>query len=242
LDSVFKENGFLIVRNVLATSELNCIRSILKDHFETQWLCEGLGKHQPDPISTIDGLEWLAHHPKIIQALATTMENDTVYFANNSDAHMNMLSWWHKDTAEGMGGCLPAATYSTDHCKLCRVGIYLQDHEENGLAVRVKSHHTKDLQFGKRQTLATSAGDIIIFDMRLTHAGQFADPVEYLLLRTGRFFRCENLAMKLKSIYCRIMRKPEKLSVFLTYAIPSAEADYFEGFMAARKNSLSGTI
>ena len=40
----------------------------------------------------------------------------------------------------------------------------------------------------------------MFFDIRLTHAGKFADPLEYLLLRGGRWLRRNAEAVKIKRV------------------------------------------
>ena len=151
-------------------------------------------------------------------------------FTGNCDAHMNMLSWWHKDTSESRGSCF-RGDYGSPDCRVYRAGIYLQDHlTGQGLSVRRGSHYTRSLTEGPVETVATRAGDLILFDIRLTHAGQMADPIETLLLRLGRRLRREREVAAIKARYQAFLGKPKKLSVFFTYGVPGSYTDEYLRF------------
>lgn len=149
---------------------------------------------------------------------------------------MNMLSWWHKDSF----GCFTDECFARPECKVYRAGVYLQDHEERGgLTVRIGSHRVGTLTDGETKTLSTRAGDVVFFDMRLTHAGEFATPFEMILLRAGRKFNWTPLIAAVRTSVRRLTGKADKLSIFFTYAIPGPDAGKFCTYEVAAKKRRS---
>ena len=94
--------------------------------------------------------------------------------------------------------------------------------------------------------LATRAGDIVIFDVRLSHAGQLPDRVEQaikalniLFTRADRTREDVRLATALKAAYWRVLRRKERLSVFFTYGRPNSHTYDFSFFNIVRQNKQS---
>lgn len=230
-----QEKGFFIARQILTDDDVSRLSHSLSEHFKHTWTRVGLGKHQPNASVAIPSIEWVFTHPKILATLRELFNSENVIFTKNCDAHMNMLSWWHKDTSEGKGGCFTGDYFNRRECRVYRAGVYLQDHMSRGLTVRHGSHRQKSLKVGKKEYLKTHKGDVIFFDIRLTHAGQFADPVEYALLRAGRFLQREEVAMKLRAWYNKMLARPDKLSLFFTYGHPSKDTYAFMAYQ--RKES-----
>jgi hypothetical protein len=125
-----------------------------------------------------------------------------------------MLNEWHKDIPD---------------LRLYRAGIYLQDHtsDRRGLHVRHASHQSRSLITGEALSLPTRAGDVIFFDSRLTHAGQFPDFLEYLLCRIAWRLRRPQLGVEIKDLYWRAIGKAPKLSIFFTFGIADADTEQF---------------
>ena len=225
-----EQDGYVVFRQVLTATELGRLRDTLTRHFEQHYEIEGLGLHQPNAAFAIPELDWLIAHPAILDSFREVLGGDRLVFTGNCDAHMNMLSWWHKDTSESRGSCF-RGDYGSPDCRVYRAGIYLQDHlTGQGLSVRRGSHYTRSLTEGPVETVATRAGDLILFDIRLTHAGQMADPIETLLLRLGRRLRREREVAAIKARYQAFLGKPKKLSVFFTYGVPGSYTDEYLHF------------
>jgi hypothetical protein len=97
----------------------------------------------------------------------------------------------------------------------------------------------RSVEHGPVEALRTRCGDIVVFDIRLTHAGQLPDLVELALLKTARRLALPSLGYRLKEGWRRSLGKQEKLSVFFTYGAPGADTDDFCAFEAAEKRRLS---
>ncbi len=241
IKEAIERDGYAVVRSLLTPSEIDRLRDALIAHFAGEWRWEGLGKHQPNAALEIPAISWLFTHPPIVAAFRTLFGREDLVFTTNCDAHMNMLSWWHKDTSEGAGGCFSGNYFAREKCGVYRAGVYLQDHLSNphGLKVRRGSHHARWLDSGEAVILRTRAGDVVFFDIRTTHAGQFADPVETVLLRAGRWLRREAEAAAIKDRYQRFLGKRQKLSIFFTYGMPGRDTDEFCAFELGAKRARS---
>jgi hypothetical protein len=236
-----EQNGFFVVRDALTGSEIEHLKLALKEHFKRYWRTEGLGKHQPNAAVAIPKIGSIFSNAKLLNAFRQAFGHEQLVFTGNCDAHMNMLSWWHKDTSEGSGGCFSGNYFQNRECRVFRAGVYLQDQtHRGGLTVRVGSHYSPQLTAGTSETIKTKAGDVIIFDIRLTHAGQFADPIEKLILRTAGKARADKIGRVVRAAYSYAMRKPEKLSIFFTFGSPGFATDEYCRFELKAKQSGAG--
>lgn len=232
--TAIERDGYVIARNLLTQDEVAKLREALLLHFSRQWHWEGLGKHQPRAASMIPAISWIFAHPAIVAVFREITGSSRPVFTANSDAHMNMLSWWHKDTAEKQGGCFKNDYFDRRNLGVYRAGIYMQDHvaDGHGLHVRPGSQNTRSAHQGAVETLLTRAGDVIFFDPRLSHAGQLPDPFEYALLRFGQRLGVPALAHYAKEGWRRLVGKQAKLSLFFTYGAPGPDTDDYSAFEA----------
>lgn len=123
-----------------------------------------------------------------VLGVARQLLNDTpVYFGDSSAMRYPqtaMVSTFHKDNSDRHDYLAPDWQ---DEYPLIRFGVYLQDHRKQGggLLVRAGSHRTvaksrlhevfreevSGWLSGKTRYLFAGAGDLIVWNMRLTHAG-----------------------------------------------------------------------
>lgn len=233
-------DGYWIARGLLDPDEVALLRHGLTAHFTEGWNWEGLGKHQPFASSLIPSIGWIFTHPRILDVFRSLTDSPRPVFPGNCDAHLNMLSWWHKDTSEGQGGCFEGDYFARPELRVFRAGIYMQDHIDNaqGLHVRPGSHMTRSPLTGQAISLPTRAGDVIFFDIRLSHAGQLADPIEAMLLRATRWLRAPAAGFHAKETWRLLTRRADKLSIFFTYGAPTPDAERYCRFeFAARQRA-----
>jgi ectoine hydroxylase-related dioxygenase (phytanoyl-CoA dioxygenase family) len=214
-----ERDGFIVVRNLLSPEEIQNLKDALHRHFANHWVWESLGKYQPNAAVKIPSISWLFSHPEILSVFRELYGGSDIVFTGNCDAHLNMLNSWHKDGRDGPGGCFLPESFADPDCRLFRAGVYLQDHlhEVGGLTVRKGSHLSRSMEEGQIEHLATRAGDVIFFDMRLTHRGKAPDLFESPLLSGCRKLKLPRLGYHVKETYWKIARKPPKLSIFFTY-------------------------
>lgn len=175
LTQQLETNGFAIAKNILAKNEILNLREIVKNHFKTKGVPFANGLTQPNAAIEVPQLEWLFYHPKILSVMRQLL-GEEIIFTSHCDVHSKTMSGWHKD--DGMqvmpGGYFGQPMYDNPNCRVYKVALYLQDHVNNlgGLTVRKNSHRLASINDGQETYLKTRVGDIIIFDVRLTHTGQ----------------------------------------------------------------------
>jgi hypothetical protein len=177
-DYDLSKDGFLILKNLLTTEEVNNLRMILENHFCDSGVNALRGWTQPNAAVLIPELGWIFSQPKIIGTLKKLLHNGKLMFTSHCDIHSGIVTGWHKDdgtTSDKSNlGYFDCLTYDVEDCQVYKVAIYLQDHTNNlsGLKVRRGSHKIDSTEAGEEIYLNTRVGDVIIFDVRLTHSGQ----------------------------------------------------------------------
>lgn len=226
-------DGYVVVPEVLSRDELQCLRRSLDGLFAARWVECDCGKVLSDGAGTCPELGWLFAHPGIVAAVREAIGRPEIVFTGNCNLHRNKLGNWHKDMGRVHGGYFQDDVHTLDECPIVKVGVYLQDHDRDGAGfrVRVGSQRVDDLRRGDETYAPTRAGDIILFDVRLTHAGVLPDPMERAIWRVSRLLsgaRRESPAGRLaKEFWWRVTGKPERLSAFFTYGPPGALTDEF---------------
>jgi hypothetical protein len=224
------EDGYITIKNVFSTEEINLLRKIIKSSLKTCKVMSSYGGiTQPNAACVVTDLAYIFHHPKVLSTMRELLSTSDIMFTSHCDVHSRTLSGWHKD--DGMtvmnNGYFEQPTYDLDNCRVYKVAIYLQDHHRNlaGLRVRRKSHHLADLGQGEEVYLGTQAGDMIVFDVRITHTGQTdIVPIPWLRKPIGLIRRAMNKLFRvphnkidcwLKNIYDCFAG--DRLSVFFTF-------------------------
>ena len=173
-------NGFAISRERLDPGEVHSARALITTHFQAGKgvVMEG-AVVQPAAAHLVPGLAWLYVHPQVIDLAQSALGTSDIVFTGHSDAHQGFTLGWHKDsgsTATGneLSGYFnePAETLFRGAPEVVKVGIYLQDStEQNCLRVDPGSHLRPSLSAASSREVLMQAGDLVVFDVRITHAG-----------------------------------------------------------------------
>jgi hypothetical protein len=220
------DDGIFVVRNALSQAEIGELRDILLRHLPRRGLRFSLGKTQPNAAEKVPELAFIFTHPRVLAVVKQVLGETDVVFTGHCDIHMNMLSGWHKDSGETVPGGYFTGPYMTSaDCRVFKVAIYLQDTgRRDGFTARLGSHRETDLSVGEEVSAQSRIGDIVVFDVRISHTGQLPDPVEKglkglnLALNRGKRDR-EDLAWvsRAKALYWKLIGRRDRLSVFFTY-------------------------
>lgn len=229
LRRALKDDGFAVIRGLLSVTEIAGLRAIVRDHLVRRGVRFGLGKSQPNAAIAVPQLGFVFANDNIVRLFKTILGEDQVVFTGHCDIHMNMLSGWHKDSGEAFGGYFRGDYFAASECRVYKIAVYLQDSDVRaGLAIRPGSHRTPTLMFADEVRIATRVGDVVVFDVRASHAGQLPDPVEKgikalnsLFTRGDRTKPDSRLAGALKALYWKLIRRRERLSVFFTFGYPN---------------------
>jgi len=244
LRKTLADTGVAVVRGLLEPKDIDRVAAQVREHLRVKGSRYNLGKTQPNAAVAIPELAFLFAHQNIVRLFRWILGDDNVVFTGHCDVHMNMLSGWHKDSGETAGGYFRGDYFRAVECRVFKIGIYLQDSEaRSALLIRQGSHHDPGLCGGGKVALDTRRGDVVVFDVRITHAGQLPDRVEkalkainFLLTRGSRLHEDSRLAGALKSGYWKLIGRRDRMSVFFTFGAPNSYTYDFAFFNVVRQN------
>ncbi|TAG55010.1 MAG: hypothetical protein EAZ27_07855 [Cytophagales bacterium] len=142
----YKENGFLVIPNMLTQDEVLFLRNYFLEGFEKElW--------KKNPLSATDNIKDLYREfpqiipivfkPKYIEILKELLGND-LYCLPESVVHKNRFFDWHKDTTTM--SYMTKTDFSTHKAVLLQCGYYLQNNtpEGGGITILPKTNIEKD--------------------------------------------------------------------------------------------------
>lgn len=239
------EDGIFVVRNVLSAAEIAELRGILLRDLPRRGQRFSLGKAQFNAAVKVPELANIFAHRRILAVLKRLLGEDNVVFTGHCDIHMNLLSGWHKDSGETVpGGYFTGPYMNSPDCRVYKVAIYLQDaRRRDSFTARLGSHRETDLSAGRAVSVQSRAGDIVLFDVRITHTGQLPDPVEkglkgisLALNRGNRDREDQAWVSQAKALYWKLIGRRDRLSVFFTFgADNSFTHDFAEANMSRQE-------
>jgi len=223
-------NGYVTVPDVLSRDEVERLRSTCREHLRSNGNFFGLGMVQPNAAVQLNALEWIFHHDGILDAVRAVAGREDIVFTGHCDAHLNLTGDWHKDT--GGGRYMRGDYFEDDACQIYKVGIYLQDHrQDGGLTVRTGSHRSESVKDGPVEYCGGEAGSVTIFDVRLTHRGERPDAVERGLSKVWN--RLPFIHHRKKALYHlresinHARGREDRVAVFFTFGAPNAHTEHF---------------
>jgi hypothetical protein len=224
----FSEDGFAVVRGLLAASDIAFYIDRLKAlaGAKERWT-------QPDGVNRNPDFWPIILNERLIATVRGILGHGVRYLPHN-DLHRGFSSFsWHRDSVNRDAGKGPDWDESREPYRLARVGIYLQRFDESGFKIGfVKGSHRHPAQTGdahrrvRRRTgtlanvfsglsgvdlvgadaewVATDPGDCVIFDPRILHTGsRFHGPKYSVFVAYGiensHFFRHRHYYMKLRT-------------------------------------------
>lgn len=247
LDVHLMKDGFAIARNILSTEDVQKLRGSLSTYFQLEGQRNFYGITQPNAAIEIPEISWLLYHDKILDVVRRSLGTHRVMFTSHCDAHVRTLAQWHKDDGESgnPGSYFGQITYDIPDCRVYKVGVYLQDHRHNrsGLTVRRGSHRYASLTEGDAVYLDTGVGDVVIFDVRLTHRGQVASLPMRLAKRSLNFLQSssEKLGKNVptysqpKQPWPPFRQDRDRMAIFFTFGLPNTFTQNFAVANMARQ-------
>lgn len=230
------DDGIFVVRNALPQSEIDKLREILLNQLPQDGQRFSLGRAKFNAAVKVPDLSFIFAHPRILAVLKQVLGDTNVVFTGHCDIHMNLLSGWHKDSGETVPGGYFTGPYMTSpDCRVFKVAIYLQDtNQRDCFTARRGSHRETDLGVGQAVHALSRAGDIVVFDVRVTHTGQLPDPVEKglkgLSLAINRRQRDREdpaWVSGIKKLYWKLIGRRDRLAVFFTFGADNSFTDDF---------------
>ena len=175
-----KTDGYAVIRGIYSLDECQKLRETI----DAERL-NSSGSHPGDQfvlanaVHLLPALENYVSSENLINVLDQAFSSNPYCFTSHSDVHVNSVSGWHKDDGKGkyFESCDDYTTSSD--CQVFKVALYLQDcSTSGGLSVKAGSHASGYSKFGMDYNsadpevyLPSTPGDIVIFDVRITHKG-----------------------------------------------------------------------
>ena len=189
--SSYKNNGFVIVKNVIPTENILDLRDKLMSEVPSNFV----GDLQNDYVTSTSELYKYQFDKNLVKTLKQIFGDD-IYMMNDFNLQFNNPdnrgkdAGWHTDANSEQARYVPYL--NNNNYQFCKVGIFLQENSiefGGGIDVEIGGHHSyRDTnnrilnlilyridrlflsKFRKRIRVPIEAGDCVIFDSRLPHA------------------------------------------------------------------------
>lgn len=199
ITDLIKEQGFVVLNNVISSKELDLARSIIMKNINlfknTRNYSSARHLASFHLHNSMSPLMALAQHLPIKSSLSQLLGN--YIFLDFSDITVNRSQQWHKDLLRGK-----YTRYYEDKKNICRdfhghvykILIYLQD--QSSLKV-IKNSHIKDINLNSDHfaipklndeiiNINSRLGDVVILDICSNHAGSTDEECKKLNLLGGK--------------------------------------------------------
>jgi hypothetical protein len=250
LQKDLSSNGYTLVRGLLTREQVESLRRVVQRHLKSGGLYQYGGKFQLHAMYVEEEIAKLLTTDTILNRLKDITHPLDVVLTGECDMMINTTSSWHTDVPHH-SRCIDGSIFSDENFRVYKIAFYLQDQDENSrgtLKVRPRSH-LKALVPSKPETsLAVKAGDAIIFDVRIEHAGQMPTLVDRTLRgifeRIGPQLRLD--AQKAFTVSRSIIRRmggtPDRVAVFMTFGPSDAQTTSYAEEGRKRHPGVQGTL
>ncbi len=221
----FKEEGYLVIKNVFTPKEIEHFRAVIYQQAETDRannnvriagdVIYGVG----DFLSKKE-LSDLVLDDRIVNIFKKTLGENLVYFGDSNYQIGGRLTGFHRDMHNSKN--YDAPEWQGEYT-LARMAIYLQDHSvhSGGLKIRIGSHQHPS---GKPVFCNTEVGDVVVWYFRTLHSG---NAVKLKLFPNLSIFNSVGKE-KIVPKFLQKSHEKERLAMFISYALPSAHYERFK--------------
>jgi hypothetical protein len=250
LQKDLSSNGYILIRDLLTTEQVESLRMVVKRYLKSGGLYQYGGKFQLHAMYVEEEIAKLLTTDTILNRLKDITRPLDVVLTGECDMMINTTSSWHNDVPHH-ARCIDGSIFSDENFRVYKIAFYLQDQDENSratLKVRPRSHLKALVPSMPEKSLAVRAGDAIIFDVRIEHAGQMPTLVDRSLRRI-----CERIGPQLhldaqkaftvtRSIIRRIGGTPDRVAVFMTFGPSDAQTNSYAEEGRKRHPDVQGTL
>jgi hypothetical protein len=227
-------DGYVVVRQVLSPTEVARLRSEVHAVLDQKGKPLDGSSVLPNAAAEAPSLSWVFAHERIVDAVRNNTNLQKLVFTAEADVHRNfLLGTWHKDSGEGNlpRGYFDCDAMSADDCLVYKVALYLQDHlDGSGLTVRPGTTHQPDLAVGDAEAVTVRAGDMILFDVRITHRGTEPTKVDSAINKLQGRLNWRSLGSVspiLRRWKYKLTNKPDRLAVYFAFGAPNERSETF---------------
>lgn len=233
--------GYTVLSGVLDRGEIADLRRCGLDYLRRGGESIGLGRYEGALVSRADWTARMVCNPRLIEAFRSLLGDRPMVFTGSADMHLNMLNIWHRDCF-GPGERAWTGNFYGEGFRVYRAGIYLQDNDAQGTGFHVLrgSHRGVECDGLPVDYLTTRAGDLILIDSRVLHAGVLPDPFERVLRGAARRLGTTVPFQGMKNLVWRAKGRGERLSMFVAYGLRNPGTEEFCRFDLRLRRSRAG--
>jgi hypothetical protein len=217
------------------------------DHFWTEGYTIVRGAYSPDEIRTLraaalaskdtergdllvrPALRGVLLDGRLVGMARQILGSDEIWYSGDSSMTINSNQHrFHKDNADRSDGQAP--DWQNGRYTLLRFGIYLQDHYRHtaGLNLRSRSHNATSLTAGRNVYVRTRVGDVAIWNMRITHAGNAT------LLKFPKWYSPEPGRGKRLPRWLKAKPDGDRIALFAALGLDDAHHDRYVEYLKTR--------
>jgi len=220
-------NGYVVIREVLTPEQVESLRLVVRKYLKSGGWYKYGGKFQLHAMYVVEEVAKLMTSDTILNRLKEITHPLDVVLTGECDLMINTTSSWHNDVPHHPC-CHDGSIFSDKSFRVYKIAFYLQDQDENSratLKVRPGSHLKGQAQAQNmpEKKVAVRAGDAIVFDVRIDHAGQMPTlmdrGIRTLFERIGPRLQldAQKAFTMTRSIMRRIGGTPDRVAIFMTF-------------------------
>lgn len=234
--SELRTNGYALFPNVLTPAQTGRLRTIVQSNLGRSGQPKYGGRYNLRGMNREPELAQILCSDAIIGVMKACIAPETPVLTGECDMVADTTSAWHKDITGDMQ--LGTEIFADEEFRVYKLAIYLQDQPRDSratLKVRPGTHLRIDGTAVAAEPLPVHSGDVLVFDVRIDHAGQFSTPLERLAHQaTARL--APALGLDAEAAFSRLRRtartltghRRERLAVFMTFGPDSPALHSYE--------------
>ena len=251
---LFAKFGVVLLKQFLPAHTQETLRAILEDELRGAAARGSVLKLDQYPkadfpfgdILSLRGLDRFNHiffDREVIElAMALLDTGELVYWGDSNMQFGEAARGFHKDNVDRLN---PDGLDWQGSYDLIRCAFYLQDHSKHsgGLKIRLASHNIPNHLQGKICDIASEYGDLLLWNMRLTHSGNtrklrlpFDVPLHPRLEQIVPLSLCRPEALRRIGTFCSIGKAGPQLDRYIA-RMNEREKDYKPYLQHARRES-----
>lgn len=237
----FREHGLIVLRELLPRGAKEEVRAVFEGRLRDAAGKSGVSKNPLYPnadylladilaIRELDKFDYIFFRAEAQRVIRALLQNDApLYYGDSSVQYGEAARGFHKDNVDRYDGTKD--DWQGEY-RLIRCGFYCQDHTEHsgGLKVRVASHNIPTHRKGQMLDVASRFGDLVIWNMRLTHSGNN---------KRARLFPGISMHPRLEEIWPDLLAIPEqhrRIGAFCSFASPGEKLDRYINSLNSRED------
>lgn len=218
-------DGYAIIRGLLSREQVEALRRAVTKHLKSSGDYKYGGKFQLYAMYSVEEVAKTLTADAILDRLREITQPLDVILTGECDLMINTTSSWHNDVPHHPAS-RDGRIFNDESFRVYKIAFYLQDQDEDALTtlkVRPRSHLKGRNQSLPDRPIAVRAGDAIVFDVRIEHAGQlptFTDrAVRKFIERIGPWFHldAQKAFTSTRAIIRRATGIPDRVAVFMTF-------------------------